>query len=191
MTTGIPTYCDGYRMRSRLEASWGHFFALCGWHWKYEPVDLSGYIPDFLLTFARRPLLIEVKPEGDLLAMGAHTEKIDESGWDKNALIVGTGPPRPIEGLPVIGLMRQSDPIICGWDAGVLFRCMACRKVGIYHQSGFWECPNCGMADGASIIGPISARKIYELWAEAQNSAQWNTHTAEPELGMEQCRLGT
>ena len=49
--TGIPTMYDGYRFRSRLEARWAAFFDLAGWEWKYEPIDLDGWIPDFWVAF--------------------------------------------------------------------------------------------------------------------------------------------
>jgi hypothetical protein len=59
-TTGIPTVYRGRQYRSRLEARWAAFFDLLGWSYEYEPFDLQGWIPDFLLTRAR--VLVEVKP---------------------------------------------------------------------------------------------------------------------------------
>jgi hypothetical protein len=59
----IPTVYAGVQFRSRLEARWAAFFDLLGWKWEYEPFDLEGYIPDFLLH--QRPhtiWLAEVKP---------------------------------------------------------------------------------------------------------------------------------
>jgi hypothetical protein len=46
-------------MRSRLEAKWAAFFDLCGWQWTYEPFDLPGWIPDFLID---NSMLVEIKP---------------------------------------------------------------------------------------------------------------------------------
>jgi hypothetical protein len=45
----IPTIYNGVQFRSRLEAKWAAFFDLLGWHWHYEPLDLDGWIPDFLI----------------------------------------------------------------------------------------------------------------------------------------------
>lgn len=45
----IPTVYAGVQMRSRLEATWAAFFDQMGWKWSYEPVDLDGWIPDFVL----------------------------------------------------------------------------------------------------------------------------------------------
>ncbi len=67
----IPTVYRGRRYRSRLEARWAAFFDLLGWSHEYEPFDLSGWIPDFLLrgrwgahTTAPRQVLVEIKPIG-------------------------------------------------------------------------------------------------------------------------------
>lgn len=43
----IPTLYRFTLFRSRLEARWAAFADLAGWKWKYEPVDLKGWIPDF------------------------------------------------------------------------------------------------------------------------------------------------
>lgn len=60
-TEGIPTTYANVRFRSRLEARWAKMFDLLGWKWNYEPLDLDGYIPDFVIDM-EEPLLIEVKP---------------------------------------------------------------------------------------------------------------------------------
>lgn len=56
----IPTKYKGVHFRSRLEARWAAMFDLLDWTWEYEPIDLDGYIPDFILTF-QDPILVEVK----------------------------------------------------------------------------------------------------------------------------------
>lgn len=45
----IPTFYEGVRFRSRLEARWAAYADLSGWSWKYEPIDLKGWTPDFLM----------------------------------------------------------------------------------------------------------------------------------------------
>ena len=47
--------------RSRLEARWAAFFDRLGWKYEYEPFDLPGWSPDFML-FGKHPILVEVKP---------------------------------------------------------------------------------------------------------------------------------
>lgn len=57
----IPTEYNGANFRSRLEARWAAFFDLLHFKWEYEPFDLNGWIPDFLLIGECR-ILVEVKP---------------------------------------------------------------------------------------------------------------------------------
>ena len=58
----IPTTYNGVQFRSRLEARWGAFFDVMGWEWTYEPFDLPGWSPDFLLCAFGKEYLVEVKP---------------------------------------------------------------------------------------------------------------------------------
>jgi hypothetical protein len=58
----IPTRYNGVNFRSRLEARWAAFFDLCGRRWAYEPFDIEGYIPDFMLYGKVRNALVEIKP---------------------------------------------------------------------------------------------------------------------------------
>jgi hypothetical protein len=57
----IPTTYNGVNFRSRLESRWAAFFDLVGWRWSYEPLDLPGRIPDFVMHFVD-PTIIECKP---------------------------------------------------------------------------------------------------------------------------------
>ena len=60
---------SGCLFRSRLEATWAAFFDICGLKWVYEPFDLPGWSPDFLI---QDKVLAEVKPfvEPDDLLVG-------------------------------------------------------------------------------------------------------------------------
>ncbi len=85
-----PTEYRGVRMRSRLEAKWAAFFDEIGWDWMYEPVDLDGYIPDFLIKGSNdRPgLLVEVKPTMALPGLYPEAQKGPTSaGWRGDAII--------------------------------------------------------------------------------------------------------
>lgn len=65
----IPTMYNGVQFRSRLEARWAAFFDLCGWQWEYEPFDLNGWIPDFVLSrHSGGKTLVEVKPDSSMLS---------------------------------------------------------------------------------------------------------------------------
>lgn len=102
----IPTTYAGVNFRSRLEARWAAFFDLCEWKWDYEPFDLDGWAPDFLLK-GKIKALVEVKPidfrgpEKQLYAQAlAHGAKafgvsIPRSNGalpEYEALVVGNGP---------------------------------------------------------------------------------------------------
>jgi len=87
-----PTFYDGIRFRSRLEATWAAFFDLCRWRWEYEPLDLKGWVPDFVLHGARDPVAVEVKPIWQWKDFPAVSlEKIDQSGWSGEVLVLGNG----------------------------------------------------------------------------------------------------
>lgn len=94
----IPTTYGGVNFRSRLEARWAAFFDLAGWPWDYEPVDLEGYIPDFIVRVTKsgvllRPSLVEVKPAitfDDSVLLSAEG-KILATSWEGPYLILGVG----------------------------------------------------------------------------------------------------
>lgn len=86
-----PTYYEGVRFRSRLEATWAAFFDLLHWPWEYEPLDLKGWVPDFVLQGVE-PIAVEVKP---IMAFADFPQdgfdKMNASGWTGRILITGTG----------------------------------------------------------------------------------------------------
>lgn len=83
----IPTRYCGSLFRSRLEARWAAMFDLLGWQWEYEPIDLDGYIPDFIINDGMR--LVEVKPAFRLIEYEPAQKKIETSGWKGFASCVG------------------------------------------------------------------------------------------------------
>jgi hypothetical protein len=95
--SGIPTEYKGITMRSRLEARWACVLDLLGLPWEYEPIDLDGYIPDFIVTSqlgwlsgdAPGTLLIEVRPLLEAPDWREPISKIARSGWRGAALVVG------------------------------------------------------------------------------------------------------
>jgi hypothetical protein len=90
---GIPTEYRGVQMRSRAEARWAALFDEWGWRWLYEPIDLDGYIPDFLVTRGKEQVLIEVKGDvTQLEELAQHRGKIDRSGWTGTVLLLGATP---------------------------------------------------------------------------------------------------
>ena len=92
-TAGIPTVGPrGIQFRSRIEAQWAYIFDHFGWTWEYEPIDLRGYIPDFIIQFENTKVLVEVKGDTDIWDRTVNTQyinKIVDSGWTGNYMIVG------------------------------------------------------------------------------------------------------
>lgn len=101
--SAIPTKYSSVQFRSRLEARWAAMFDLLGYSWEYEPIDLNGYIPDFILAFPK-PMIVEVKPYIEPVSEWFWTssyersthearetlDKIERSGWEGEGLLVGS-----------------------------------------------------------------------------------------------------
>jgi hypothetical protein len=166
----IPTKYAGIQFRSRLEARWAAFFDLCGWGWDYEPFDLAGYCPDFLLKF-HRPLIAEVKPANTREELQAHTLKIERSGWEGEILIVGSAPFDSIDwgGEHALGILddRTFLPVDHSWGEALFSACQVCARVSIRHSECSYACRVCGSADA------IGAAQPREMWCEASNRTQW------------------
>jgi hypothetical protein len=183
---GIPTRYRNVQYRSRLEAKWAAFWDLMGWPFQYEPFDLQGWIPDFLLGRGKDSILVEVKP---VIELPRDTvDKIDRvaSGW--RALILGCSidfPDRPREDpfVPKIGWLRYpfltpdhpeysgpewegpywDDALIGSWDGstGITVRHGGWRNVigpgsGKYYHQSEWVCESVRLA-----------------WNQAGNLVQW------------------
>lgn len=88
--SAIPTTYAGVNFRSRLEAKWACWFDLMRWKWEYEPIDLNGYIPDFLLRF-QKPIYVEVKGVITDSEMLPHVNRISKLKRDRDILFVGSG----------------------------------------------------------------------------------------------------
>lgn len=111
----IPTTYNNVQFRSRLEARWAAFFDLAGIEWDYEPFDLDGWAPDFLLRTAVGHVLVEVKP------VDTHTHKLSEGIFDKafnywakyQVLLLGLG---PIEKRDLLGIILDPpDDVTHQW----------------------------------------------------------------------------
>ncbi len=176
----IPTQYAGVNFRSRLEARWAAVFDLLGWKWEYEPIDLYGYIPDFMLG----NLLVEIKPHiGTDWYIDAVT-KIRQSGWTGIAIVLGSD------------LVSDIDPdeVVAGVQCNLEYNdaelgltiCKSCNSPA-FVLSGYlvpqtslaFRCHRCNGDLGLG-YGRDSAKRsksgdelITRLWRQAGNKTQW------------------
>lgn len=171
---GIPTLYNGILFRSRNEAKWAAFFDRIRWEWSYEPVDLLGYIPDFIVTWpCGRSLLVEIKAHESLVELRGAESKIEDSGWVGEALVVGGSLLGIDDASPIIG--RLGEPVfdVPGethtWGEARLFTCLSCGAISVMSADYSWHCRSCLAAEHH--MG--SADGVRELWADACNRTQW------------------
>ena len=176
--TAIQTSYKGINFRSRLEATWAVFFDQVGWPWQYEPVDLAGYIPDFILDL-HKPILVEVKP-ATMDELAQYTAKIDASGWKGEALLVGIGLKKCRHwNFPQIGLLREDFDGTWEWNEQAMFYCACCNRVSMFNTIGMFACRVSGCWDGDHYLvdfnqdGPDGETIIDRMWARAKNTTQW------------------
>lgn len=174
MSRGIPTVYAGVRFRSRTEARWAAFFDALGWPWAYEPIDLDGYVPDFVLGFDAGPVLLEVKADHGLDDLRRHCRKLESSGWHGQAIIVGATILSPGDDSPILGLIGEPMTDVPGethaWGEARLFTCLSCGGVSVLSADYSWHCRRCGQS--SDHIG--SARQVAGLWIESGNRVQWS-----------------
>jgi len=175
--TAIPTTYQGIEFRSRLEAKWAFVFDKLGWSWEYEPIDLKGYIPDFILTFPRAPMLVEIKPALARKELEAAIPKIENSGWTGDSLILGATIAFETQYCcSPFGLVSQPHDYQEGtkttwWDYAIFHECSECKRQSFYHHLGAWFCYACGKGDGDSYLIPSNA--LDHAWTRATNTAKY------------------
>jgi hypothetical protein len=171
---GIPTVYNGIRFRSRLEAKWASFFDLLKWPWLYEPFDLNCYVPDFILKFPLAPLLVEVKPgitEKELIELGS--KQLTGSGWDKEALIVGSCflPCETWDEFECIGTIRDPETEPHGswyFNPAAIYYCAVCKHHSLTDSIMHYMCRYSGCS--AKCMQPFD----YDtLFSKAGNKTQW------------------
>jgi hypothetical protein len=179
-----PTNYKGVQFRSRLEASWAAFFDICGWRWQYEPIDLDGWVPDFVIPGSgSRRILVEVKPIFwpsnvdqiiDLVEADPQLEKARRHAAE--VLILGVG---PVEldafsaGLGAfVNEFWSGTGGVSGGDAALL--CVSkedqldvCAYYGSYHYR------LSGEHDGDHHIKPLQQATVNNMWNHARNLTQW------------------
>jgi len=189
MIPAKPTRYEGIQFRSRLEARWAKFFDLCGWAWEYEPFDMHGWIPDFVLR-GTNSVLVEVKPfnPSNLEAFSEAIKKA-ETAWSKcwrefdvdHLLLLGSSPNFGRGELDddSLGWLSESifdygDPTkqfsiwICRAPIGV---CLVTGKVDFCHEYGSFRGRMFGGYPGGHY--PEKSTIVAQNWAKACNLTQW------------------
>jgi hypothetical protein len=197
----IPTHYNDVRFRSRLEAKWAVFFDLCGWRWQYEPFDMPGWIPDFILR-GENNVLVEVKPySGASLETWNGVISKCHAAWSKcqmecdadSLLLLGDSPYVLDEHYNqyAIGQLSEtayhhadimdasSDMVFARtpdelWFAdAVIGECWVNHKIDFCHKDGSFHCRMFGGYPGGS-YPCANGEVIRKLWSKACNTVQWN-----------------
>jgi hypothetical protein len=169
----IPTFYAGVQYRSRLEARWAAFFDLVGWRHDYEPMDLKGWTPDFLLHL-REPVLVEVKPVlteevlAEFLSTTSRCLGNELGNGNSRAIILGNGPIDAEHGDDMgpfcsLGFARGLG---C-WNDLDRVEIEPCCE-GLVPRDGLWECWVCGKPGKPS--GDLGVSRVF--WKEAGNRVQ-------------------
>jgi hypothetical protein len=176
----IETKYAGVQFRSRLEAKWAAFFDLAGWEWEYEPFDLDGYIPDFLLTLHRQTL-VEVKPmqwndsvDDAVMSAEVRTKMILSQSWAGEFLLVGSRIPSG-ERFHRLGLIMSNETVEDAsdwspWHHALGFKCADCGLHSFLDESQSWHCRVCGAHDGPAHLEEWDADSMFK---EAASKVQW------------------
>jgi hypothetical protein len=175
---GIPTVYRGIRFRSRVEATYACFFDKLGWIWEYEPLDLAGYIPDFVLRF-QKPLLVEIKGAFSIDQLDPFREKIERSGWTGEALLMGVSPIDDGHPHPLLG--QIGEPLENGewlWSPARAFVCISRGHLSVLSEDNSWDCRICGVG-GHGNLGVVERDPdgAFKEWALAKNRMQWRPGT--------------
>lgn len=171
----IETNYRGYMFRSRLEARWAAMFDLLNWRWEYEPTDFNGWIPDFAI-YGKDVVYVEVKPVFEFPSDVA--KKLEESGCDKEMLIVGQTIDMADE-LHFGWLCEHADELQgWWWSEAVAARWFIENKgewrTGFCHLDGSWIDRISGEYHG-SIYAPDELQEEFpKLWAKAHKMTRWN-----------------
>lgn len=158
----IPTVYKGCQFRSRLEASWVAFFDLVGWQWEYEPFDMKGWTPDFLLHFKTKAL-VECKPTEESCR---ETMRQLQSGWANQTfdiLVLGNGFGED----NICGWISDAPPYEFGFDEALVYTCTNCHQVTLRSFNNSYHCRKRGCYDGDRYL--TLGEDFKSVWNEAKS----------------------
>jgi hypothetical protein len=188
---GIPTIgVRGIQFRSRIEAQWAYIFEKLEWNWEYEPIDLDGYIPDFIIKFDDEEILIEIKGDTNIWnkeVYKPHADKILQSGWKGQFGILGsvykiTDDFHFIKRIN-IGKLYQNKWKLYDENHHILENddikyddliIVLSNKVNKYYIDGLEkkEILECPLYERKDTFNDIS-EYFQKIWVEAKNKVQW------------------
>lgn len=157
--------------RSRLEARWAAFFDELKWPWDYEPLDFSGWIPDFVIYGKNSMTFVEVKPVFKFPADVA--AEIDASGCEDEVLICGISPKVARLHHQVIGWLRDNENKV--WSMAPMSKWG--NTFGFCHDEESFRDRisgmNSGFPCGDTLHESFVREELNKLWAKATNKVQW------------------
>lgn len=169
---GIPTLYNGVQFRSRLEARWAAFFDYLDLRWEYEPFDLDGWIPDFMLS-GKNNVLVEIKPitkfdeatANKIFRASRQTEFRETDIFLGGCMVPALGSQHHIK----LGWGHE------GWSADRP-RWDECHLVQIPNSVWglFIKCGNAELLSGTEdYIFTPQYHEVRDLWRRAGNDVQW------------------
>lgn len=179
----IETRYRSFLFRSRLEARWAAFFDLCNWRWGYEPPELPGWIPDFVL--GEHPLLVEVRPYFDSHLWHDRCEAIMASGCRERVILLGADPvwlsaENSISDAPHVGWLHVPVLVEKEWESYLTDLHFGVTdgngRLGVTPlddawDSAVWKCN--GKAGRVFLNERDRERELVERWAAATAISQW------------------
>ncbi len=178
----IPTLYKGRQYRSRLEARWAAFFDLLEWRHEYEPFDLDGWIPDFLIHGKYDPVLVEVKPFTSLeqFDIDKTTNALRNTHyWGTEVLLLGIAPTLGSESWKS---WENYQTVSLGW-LGEFSSTEYCADTYCFNLAPLTNSPGF-FHEYQSYTDRMSGRRHKEyslmkkddsdpLWAQAANAVMW------------------
>lgn len=191
----IPTKYGGIWFDSRQEARWAIFLDRLGVEWSYQPLDLDGWFPDFLLTFpavqysngdgktaltSKREFLVEVKPITEF------HEPTAERMWAAHqgaTILLGREPADDEWGDHLrigwwVDNFAGGEDSEDGWqdseevagDEVIIGTCSTCHQISPCSAVQSYQCRRCGSNPGYPVETPQGWQG---LWAEAVNITKY------------------
>jgi hypothetical protein len=183
----IPTDYNGIRFRSRLEARWACFFDLLQWKWDYEPFDLRGWIPDFILYGKEEDILVEVKPFGEFAEWEPTRSKIAKSMNTSTDILKD----KVINDVVLSGyrLVNDNDSFGIGYlmERGsgcgsiAMFRGDKLNGFGFYSIKNSHHCRITGLLDGTTYTD-CNYPELKNLWNRSQRLTQWRPPISQQDI---------